>query len=435
MKKKKIISIIISTAMMIGLLSGCGTNDAKEPEAPSNEEKVTTEVSSDKEDETASKEKVVLACDEATTFADGVDAWVAGIEAATGVEIELYPVPTDYNSFIGKATTQLSSGDDTIDIYHVNDEIFASMKVAGYLDPLDDIMTEEVLENFPTAYLEDIVRVNGKIMSVPSYLDLLVLFANTDMMKEAGVESIETKEDFLNFATAATKDGVYGYGGTWFTEYVYNELGTFINLFGGDFYDWTNPKTQEAMKFMYDMLNEYKVVSESIINDDYGVMMQKLIDRQCGMEFMWTGGLNVYESAGRYAEDQITIIPMPTFETSDCYVGSWHFVLNSASKNKNAAKKVLAYLAGYDGQMAYTNLTGRIPARTDIIMDDSFQAAGADKVREYVKDCTALRGRPLVPQTMDLISGCGTVFQKYVTNEITLEECVEQGQAIIDDLT
>lgn len=42
----------------------------------------------------------------------------------------------------------------------------------------------------------------------------------------------------------------------WEKTYVFNSIGTFVNLFGGDYYDGSNPKTQEAVKFMYDMMKK-----------------------------------------------------------------------------------------------------------------------------------------------------------------------------------
>ena len=50
------------------------------------------------------------------------------------------------------------------------------------------------------------------------------------------------------YVEANSSDCKYGYGDAWEKTYVFNSIGTFVNLFGGDYYDWTNPKTQEAVR-------------------------------------------------------------------------------------------------------------------------------------------------------------------------------------------
>ena len=62
-------------------------------------------------------------------------------------------------------------------------------------------------------------------------------------MANAGLTEIKTKEDFEKYVEANSADGKYGYGDAWEKTYVFNSIGTFVNLFGGDYYDWTNPKT------------------------------------------------------------------------------------------------------------------------------------------------------------------------------------------------
>ena len=54
-----------------------------------------------------------------------------------------------------------------------------------------------------------------------------------------------------------------------------NSIGTFVNLFGGDYYDWTNPKTQEAVKFMYDMMKK-KETPISQLADQYDPMIAEI---------------------------------------------------------------------------------------------------------------------------------------------------------------
>lgn len=72
-------------------------------------------------------------------------------------------------------------------------------------------------------------------------------------------------------------------------------------------------------------------------------------------------------------------------------------------------------------------MSGRLPARLDVINDPNFTAKGLESVKEYISNST-LRGRPLVPQAMEFVNGIGAIFQKFISDEISLDEAVEQAQ-------
>ena len=62
----------------------------------------------------------------------------------------------------------LTSGDDSVDLITVNDEMISEFKHKGFLLPLEDtVMTEETAANFPQEYLKEICMSDGHIFSVP----------------------------------------------------------------------------------------------------------------------------------------------------------------------------------------------------------------------------------------------------------------------------
>ncbi len=56
---------------------------------------------------------------------------------------------------------------------------------------------------------------DGDIIGVPGYSGYLAFWVNQEIMDELGFDKIETKEDFIAYAKAATGNGRYGYGGSW----------------------------------------------------------------------------------------------------------------------------------------------------------------------------------------------------------------------------
>ena len=71
---------------------------------------------------------------------------------------------------------------------------------------------------------------DGNIVGVPGYTGYLAFWVNQEIMDEVGIESIDTKEDFMKYMEAVSKDGRFGYGGSWEKTYASNEIAQFVNM-------------------------------------------------------------------------------------------------------------------------------------------------------------------------------------------------------------
>ena len=419
---KRMLAFILTAAISGALLTGCEGKPAPAKESAAPETEVTVS-------ETAADERLPLTLMSADSTNSKFNDWITRVESACNLDITVVDCPTNTNDRQAKITTILSSGDTSVDIITVNDEMYTAYKNTGWLEPLqDNVMTPEILAEYSEVYMKDmVITPDGGIYSVPSYFSVLGFFVNNEILKEVGMESVETYDDFINYVTKATKDGKYGYGGAWETTYVFNEIGTFVNLFGGDYYDWSNENTQKAVKLLYDMCHDMGVTPLSQIADQYDPLRQNMIDKTYASCFIYNGHIAQMKEAGMYGDDAIKMVVPPTFETCSAYCSSWHFVLNSASKNKEAAMRFLQYSTTKEASMDYAVTFGRSPARLDVLMDESFSITGIDEIRQYI-DKVTLRGRPMVPESMEFISGIGSLFQRLVTDEITLDTFYQMAQ-------
>ena len=355
--------------------------------------------------------------------------WKSKLEAATGLKINVIAAPTDSDTRQAKITTILSSGDSSVDIIEVNDEMVTSFKNTGWLEPLNDtVMTDDIIGKLAAkGYIKDMLTdKNGKIIGVPSYQGYLAWWVNQEFLDKAGMTEIKTRDDFVEFLKRTSGNGKYGYGGSWEKTYSFNEIATFVNLFGGDYLDWTNPNNKKALEFMKSMVdNGWTPIDQ--IADKYEQMNQKFIDGKYGIEFMWGSGGD-FDEAGVRGSDKIHMMMVPKFATQSIFTDNWSYVLNTASTKKDAAYKFLQYTAGPDGEKSGWDNFDRYPARTDIaesyVPNDNFVKA---MYTQYATQCT-VRGRPMLPQTMEFITEMGTLFQDYVQGKITVDQFCDSAQ-------
>ena len=414
--KKRTISLLLCAAMSAGVLAGCGG-------------------SSDSGDAAKKDGDYDLTLYSVNTTDADFDGWLQNVEEATGLKINVIAAPTDTDTRQQKITTVLSTGDSSVDVLEINDEMSASFKNTGLLESLSDtVMTEDIRGEFAQGYLEDMITdKDGNIVGVPGYAGYLAFWVNQEIMDEVGIESIDTKEDFMNYMKAASGNGRYGYGGSWEKTYVSNELAQFVNMFGGDYFDWTNPANKEAVQFMHDLVAEgYTPIDQ--IADKYEQMNPKANDGKYGSLFMWGLGTD-YAKADMLGEDKIHMAMVPDFSGTGeraIFTDSWNYVLNSASKNKEAAVKFLQYMASEEGVKASYEAFDRYPARKDVaekVVPDTDPAK--EIYSRYATECN-VQGRPMLPQTMEFITDMGTIFQSYVKDEITVDEFCTKAQEYVD---
>ena len=135
-----------------------------------------------------------------TTYGKAFDEYIHKAEEATGLEIETIACPTNTDDRQAKITTILSSGDDSIDVVTINDEMMSGFKNTGYLEPLQDtVMTPEIMENFPQKYMQEMTMVGDNVYSVPCFMDVLAFWVDEEKMANAGLTEIKTKEAFEKY--------------------------------------------------------------------------------------------------------------------------------------------------------------------------------------------------------------------------------------------
>lgn len=358
----------------------------------------------------------------------GFQEFIKQAEEKLDLEIEVISCPANADVRQAKISTILASGEPSVDIFSVNDEMVSEFKYKGYLESLNDnVMTEELLSKYPESYMQNITMKDGEAYSVPYFMDIMVFWINREV---AGDREIQAQEDFLSLLEEDWGNGIYGYGSAWDQAYVYNELSEFIHLFGGDYYNWEDKNTREALTFLHDMAANGQIPI-SQMTDQYEQMQQKFLDGKYASIFMYSGAMDVFERAGVYSEDEIQAVPLPQFEKSVTNIATWQYVLNKASEHKEGAVKFLKYAASREGSISYAECMNRLPARLDIILEEELDIPGFDVLQDYVEH-VELKERPFSKNTMKDISDMGTLFQKYMLDEISQDEFCRKAQAIVD---
>lgn len=413
--KKRMISSILSATLVMGLAMGGMSVSASETESGD----------------------MPYAGETVTVYSHNVDmeGWqpfVDLVKEKTGIIVEGILAPTNYSDVVTKLSSVLTAGDDSFDIVHVDELLGVTYSAAGYLEPINEVIEPEK-ENYPKDVLENVSKgKDGNYYLLPQELNAMYFYINTDVMEAAGIEKAPTnKEEFLEAARAMTGDGVYGYGASWSKGgQLYNDIVRWMYAFGGDLYDWTKPESKEALQFMYDLLYTEKVVSEAALGDTYDAMNQKMIDNKYGMAFQWA---YLSDVCGEKWQNGIEIAAVPTFTTNKTISAGWHMAINKNSKKIDAAKEVLKVWASEEGQTCNLQMEGSSHAKV-LATEEAKELNRAGTALEEYTQADCLLPRPMTSTVNEIQDVAETYAQSYLTNQISLDECVEKATAEIQAL-
>ena len=222
----------------------------------------------------------------------GFQEFIKQAEEKLNIEITVEKCSDNTDNRQAKISTILASGDKTVDLISVNDEMISEFKHKGYLVPLEeDVMTEETRKAFPQKYLESICEADGHIYSVPFLMDVMMFWVNQELLDQAGLNELKDINDFYILKKSLQGQDKFVYGDAWEDTHVYNSIAQFVNFWGGDYFDWSNPKTRQAVQYMKSML-ENGITSPTQLVDQYGQMEEKFIRGKYGCIFMYTGSLS-----------------------------------------------------------------------------------------------------------------------------------------------
>lgn len=111
---------------------------------------------------------------------EGFDSFISQAEKDLGIKIHIEKCPANADNRQAKIATLLTSGDDSVDLITVNDEMISEFKHKGFLLPLEDtVMTEETAANFLQEYLKEICMSDGHIFSVPFRMDIMAFWTDS----------------------------------------------------------------------------------------------------------------------------------------------------------------------------------------------------------------------------------------------------------------
>lgn len=315
-----------------------------------------------------------IGAEEAT--ADDMEAMIADFEARhPNIKIDSQPVP--YNQSLETLLTR-SLGGDAPDVSMVHVTWVAPLNDAGVLTPLQDLIPNQ--DDYVAGIL-NAMTINGDMMAVPWAPSPIAMYANMELLEQAGYsEPPATWDEMIEMAYAVAALGTTAEGGQIYGLGISSQplvgagyfLLPFIWAHGGEFQDEAgnivldSPETVAAFTQIQQLFNDGVSPSGIEIRDLRELFAQGRVAFHWDIEQMVQTFANLSPRGAEFRNAyEIVLIPGMEADEPAPTVTIYHMLaIYEDTPYKEEAATFIDYLTGPDGLTIYNEYgSNKLPVR------------------------------------------------------------------------
>ena len=270
----------------------------------------------------------------------------------------------------------------------------------GYLERIDPYIQQDKFDTSDFyAGLLDMFRYSGGLYGLPRDNDTKVVYVNTDMLHEAGLEVPQggwTWQDLLTASQKLTKRDASGqttrYGFAFEPDYWW-KLWVWQN--GAEIYDSYQPPApptklllndkaaSDGVQFFADLINVAKVTPTYDDMNNSDKIANLFTSRRVAMAFGNHSDIAVF---GKTQGLHWDVVPLPMGKKRVNVLGGAGFVMNKTSTHKLQAWTFLKWLTGPVGEALLADTGVLVPARKSVREDNIFLRQQAYNTQVFLQE-------------------------------------------------
>ena len=394
--------------------------------------------------------EITVAAQSGHTATNAVKDKLADFEAATGIKVNVVEIPE--KELTQKMLLEFSNNTGTYDALMAPEDAFAKYVLNGYLLPLKEAGAEPDTSDFVPRFL-DRIRYDGDrlyqgdLYGLPINGDVNVMFYNTELFEQAGLDPNnppQTWDEFLAAAKALTKDGVYGTAwlgvqgdaSTWaWATYLFSEGGTFFDE--NDKPVFNSEAGVKALQMIVDMIHKDQVMPPSVSSWDYDQINAAFPQGRVAMVINWPYMLSLANDPAQSAvAGKVKIALAPKGTDYGVPGGGWKWLIAKASKHPAETLKFIEFATSTDFQTYMVETYSQLPTRNSVY--DAMKAKNPDDYTWQVwQDAFTQSARFMpvqYPEWPEISSIISLALQQAQIQEKTPQEALDEAAAKVEDL-
>ena len=414
------------------ILSGCSggskeASEAKDSGAAQSQVDESTEAGSPEETITLRILSTLATETEAPLEQAMADAYM---KEHPNVKIELIGQPV--NDMAKKIIALNTSGD-------LPDAFFMPTEFMSQAYDMGIIVDHEALlgEDFMSALNEKVVeygKINNQLMMVPWHVIPVALIYRADWLAEAGIDKIETVDDFRNTAKTFTKDGHWGFsmvgtqngsGEARFCQYVrtfgvnevyQDESGKWVS-------DLTSDNYKKALQSFVDLALVDGVVPPGPTETGYPEAAAYFAEQKTGLMISGSNAIGAIISANPELDGKLASVPLPAAERHATNLQTSGYAITTACEHPDVMADYLKFMTSKDLAVDFGIKTGRLPVTKEAAEDPAFQT---DTFKGFIDCMEYALPQPAFPAYTEILDVMGESYNTMMGNNVSIDDAMAQ---------
>ncbi len=436
MKKKKVLSLLLATAMAATCLTACGgsndttdTTDATETTDETTEEagEETTEEAGEEatEETSAADEEEITATIKVWSPSEDQSAengnWLGTMCDAFNEAHPNWNITFDYGTCGEDKAKEMVTQDPTAaaDVYLFANDQLPGLIAANAIAKLGG-ETESYVKETNSQEIVDSVTVDGAVYGVPFTTNTWFMYYDKSAFTEDEVKSLDAMlaKDKVSFplSTAWYNASFFVANGcTLFGDGTDNEAGI----------DFSGDKGAEVTKYLVDL-----AANPNFVNDDQGSGIAGL--RDGSVKAMFSGSWD-YAPAKEALGDNLGIAVPPTITIGGeskqlkSFAGSKAVGVNPNSQYPQVAVALAKFLGGAEAQQKHYELRSVVPCNTDLLEQEEVKADALVTVQNETFNSVSIL-QPFVDNMSRYWDPAANFGKSLLNKEVTADNAAEKTE-------
>ncbi len=364
----------------------------------------------------------------------------------TGIEVEIVLRTDTKETELTRLASAVQSGTSPYDVIDFEDELTTSFSQAGYVIGLDDLISQEVWDDFSpemVAYSKVWSSYKGETFRVIHNWEMPYWFYRKDWFDAKGVKAPTTWDEVKTMGKVFTDDKA----GVWATEDGLIK-GAFLNVYlawvtlqaGGNPFD-VGDAYKTALEYTYDLMYTSNVLNPASLQKDYNTQNADYIADKVAFMRQWPFFGDVARSqdnAKWFSEDKVTVALPPVGpggKAGSTYPAGWGFGIIKTSPNLAEAKELLKFLIQKDTAVeAMKAGFWFLNARKSVLAAAPQDNWLVQKMKMYT-DAGVIGVRPYHPRFVEALTILEDTAAAYLTKQISVDESMKQAKDKLAELS
>ena len=347
--------------------------------------------------------------------------------------------------------TVLTSRSGEIDIFLIDVVRPAQYAASGWAEPLNGYFASDAEM---MAYLADFLPgpieanlIDGTLYALPAFTDAQFLYYRADLLEKYGFAPPTTWDELKMQALTIQQQendpnlqgfnyqGFAGEGTTCtFLEALWSAGGNWTD--GAGNVTLETPEAERAMAWYDDTLAS-GITVQNIAEMSTDLSRQQFQAGNVVFMLNWGYAWAHFQGSSPQATEvagKVGVAPLPAFEGFDSAtcIGGWQWAINPFSANKDAAWRLLEFLASPDSQRVLAVEASNIPARQSLYADDAVLAA-APHFGAFYDVIINARSRPVTPFYNDVSEAIRFPMNAFFARQLPAAEALAEMQRGVEE--